>query len=536
MTADDDDDEIEITAGKGPAASRRAAAVGTEQQEDFWRVVTDTDDHCRLTARAGTGKSFSLREAIWRRLGSNPGERLQYVAFNKLIAAEFQADLPRGAVASTLHSAGFSACTRALDIAGVDRKKPYRHAAAILPAGGWEGRQARGAMVKLASLSKNYMLFGQSTVDIPEDILIRLAANHGIMVPPRYRNATLGGVADLLALCINDTACIDFDDMIWLPVVLGLQFDDVDMLLVDEAQDLSPLQHAMIRQMSNRIIFVGDDRQAIYAFRGADSASMDTLDAALSADPARDLYALPLTLTRRCPRSHVELARSLVPDFGCLPEAPEGVLNADGSGRDVGPGWLVLCRTNAPLIGAAFGYAGAGARVAIAGRDIGEQLATLARSFQARDADDLRRKVESFRAGELARLAEIDGSDDEAAALIDQCECIATVAGWGGTVAEVVESLEEMFVDPSKVNMDGCILLSSIHRAKGREADNVAILAPELIPSKKAITPEAWRQELNLAYVASTRSKSRLDFLGPIPDVFRGPQGRAADHSNGDGD
>jgi hypothetical protein len=535
-TTADDDEEIEITAGPGPRrTAARPAAVGTDQQEDFWRVITDTADHCRLTARAGTGKSFSLREGIWRRLDVAPAERLQYAAFNRLIAAEFQADLPRGAVASTLHAAGFGACARGLRIEGVDKRKPWRHASAILPAGGWEGRIARSAMVKLASLAKNYGLIHKSTDLIPHDDLIRVAATHGIMIPPRYRNATLDGVTRLLGSCIDDTTCIDFDDMIFFPVLFGLPFDPIDMLLVDEAQDLSPLQHAMIRAMSDRIIFVGDDRQAIYAFRGADSASMDTLDAALSADPARDLYALPLTLTRRCPRSHVELARALVPDFGCLPEAPEGIVNDDASGRDIAPGWLVLCRTNAPLVEAAFGYASAGQKVAIAGGDIGDQLATLAKSFQAVDADDLRRKAEAFRAAELARLAEIDGSEDDASALADQCECIVTAAGWGGTIAEVIESIEDIFADPTKEDAKSYILLSSIHRAKGRESDRVAILAPESMPHKRAVTAEALTQEYNLAYVAATRSKDRLDFLGPIPDVYspayhaaNAPEGGAA--------
>jgi DNA helicase-2/ATP-dependent DNA helicase PcrA len=195
----------------------------------------------------------------------------------------------------------------------------------------------------------------------------------------------------------------------------------------------------------------------------------------------------------------------------------------------------VLCRTNAPLVEAAFGYASAGQKVAIAGGDIGDQLATLAKSFQAVDADDLRRKAEAFRAAELARLAEIDGSEDDASALADQCECIVTAAGWGGTIAEVIESIEDIFADPTKEDAKSYILLSSIHRAKGRESDRVAILAPESMPHKRAVTAEALTQEYNLAYVAATRSKDRLDFLGPIPDVYspayhaaNAPEGGAA--------
>ena len=517
------DDELEITAK--PARRPGPAVVGTEQQEDFWRVVTDTDDHCRLTARAGTGKSFSCREAIWRRLAAAPGERPAYVAFNRSIADEFQHGLPRGAAASTMHTAGNMACRAAFPALGaVDKKKPWRHAGEIIKGWGHEARKARTAVVRLASLVKNYHLFNTEDRRIDEATITRLSLGHGIVIPHKLRNQVVDGVTTLLNRSIDDTSCIDFDDMVWFPVVFGLDFAATDCLFVDEAQDLSSLQHAMIQQMSKRIIFVGDDRQAIYAFRGADSASMDTLDNVLSSDPARDLYALPLTLTRRCPQAHVNLARNIVPDFGCLPGAPEGVLNVNASGDDIGPGWMVLCRTNAPLLGAAFGFAAAGVPVYVQGRDMGDQLARFAESLDALDAADLGRKAEAYRARELARLAEIDGSEDEAAALADQCTCIETASGWGDSVDDVITALKDIFIDAKKSDASKYILLSSIHRAKGREADNVAILAPELMPHKMSKTPEAFRQEYNLAYVAATRSKSRLDFLGPIPPIFDGDE------------
>ena len=515
-----DDDEIEITARPSRSGDR---PVGTEQQEDFWRVVTDTEDHCRLTARAGTGKSFSVREGMWRRLESFPGERLTYVAFNRAIADDFQTGLPRGAVASTMHTAGYRACMQTFPGLGdVDEKKPWRHASKIIPGWSPDARKARTATVRLAALVKNYHLFNTDDRYIDETVITRLSAAHGIVVPPKFRYIVADGVTALLNKCIDDTSCIDFDDMIWFPVVLGLDFEPADMLFVDEAQDLSPLQHRMILRMAPRIAFVGDDRQAIYAFRGADSSSMDTLDDVLSNDAARDLYALPLTLTRRCPRSHVAIARGLVPDFGCLDGAPEGIVDVNASGDDIGPGWMVLCRTNAPLIGAAFSFAAAGVPVYVQGRDMGKQLARFAESLDASDARDLGHKARAHLARELARLAEIDGSESEASALQDQCMCIEAATAWGESVDDVIDGIKRIFIDARKSEQGSYVLLSSIHRAKGKEADNVAILEPGLMPHKMARTPEAYRQECNLAYVAATRAKQRLSFLGPIPAIYNG--------------
>jgi superfamily I DNA/RNA helicase len=55
------------------------------------------------------------------------------------------------------------------------------------------------------------------------------------------------------------------------------------------------------------------------------------------------------------------------------------------------------------------------------------------------------------------------------------------------------------------------VTLSSIHRAKGLEADNVVILEPELLAAR-ARDPEAFQQEKNLLYVALTRAKNHLAF------------------------
>ena len=78
------------------------------------------------------------------------------------------------------------------------------------------------------------------------------------------------------------------------------------------------------------------------------------------------------------------------------------------------------------------------------------------------------------------------------------------------------------FLDVTPANARRCVLLSSVHRAKGREAEHVVILEPDLLPHAMARTDEAVQQELNLAYVAATRSKHRLTFAGDIPRILKG--------------
>ena len=75
---------------------------------------------------------------------------------------------------------------------------------------------------------------------------------------------------------------VDFDDMIALPVELFERFPDVlqtyqetwQYLMIDEYQDTNALQFRLIQLLCGKqhnIMVVGDDDQAIYAFRGAES-------------------------------------------------------------------------------------------------------------------------------------------------------------------------------------------------------------------------------------------------------------------------
>jgi len=66
---------------------------------------------------------------------------------------------------------------------------------------------------------------------------------------------------------------IDFADMIFLPVALKLIRPWFDMVVVDEAQDMTSAQLEIAVgacKRGGRVVIVGDDRQAIYGFRGAD--------------------------------------------------------------------------------------------------------------------------------------------------------------------------------------------------------------------------------------------------------------------------
>ena len=77
------------------------------------------------------------------------------------------------------------------------------------------------------------------------------------------------------------------------------------------------------------------------------------------------------------------------------------------------------------------------------------------------------------------------------------------------TSAELIAKIDGIFSDRKK----GGISLSTIHKAKGLEAENVYIACRHLMPSSRAKKDWEIRQEYNLMYVAYTRAKNILGFI-----------------------
>ena len=70
----------------------------------------------------------------------------------------------------------------------------------------------------------------------------------------------------------KEKALIDFDDMIGRAIE-EISFPPLKILIIDEAQDCTPLQWSVIyklAQNARRVYLAGDDDQAIYEWNGAD--------------------------------------------------------------------------------------------------------------------------------------------------------------------------------------------------------------------------------------------------------------------------
>lgn len=477
--------------------------------------------HGAVSAVAGSGKTTTLVHLVAPELR---GSAL-FVAFNKSIASELGARLSgTGVSSSTIHSAGFSAVRRTLGRVDVRPDKGRDLARELIDEvlyGRFDVRDTTRAAVtslecnrralpgKLARVWELVRMTGARDPGSAADV----AAHYDLDVdlPDAALDELMVELARRSMYAAERLGQIDFTDMLYLVWV----YDDVraalrryDWLLVDEAQDLNWLQREVCTRMltpGGRMLLVGDPKQAIYGFAGSANDAFDQLVDAM------DATVLPLSVCYRCPTSHVQLAQEDVPHIEAADGAPEGELEECELGElvdRVAEGDLVLCRTTAPLVQSALACIREGVPACVRGRDIGAGLTRLwregAKRSKGTSVAEILDEVSRHVTRQLAALADKRDTEMQQLALTDRLETLRAIAEPLATPAEVETTIDTLF-DENR----GSVVFSSIHRAKGLEAERVHLIRPDLLPHPMA---RGWQaeQESHLRYVAHTRAKRSL--------------------------
>ena len=331
---------------------------------------------------------------------------------------------------------------------------------------------------------------------------------------------------------------VDFSDQIYMPTLstaaASFVWKKYQWMLVDEAQDLSEAQFLIVQKSlapGGRMIFVGDARQAIYGFAGADENSFQKIIQLTAAT------VLPLSICYRCPTSVLDLARRIVPQIEARPEAPAGrvvrIQDEDQLAPMLQYGDLVLCRTTAPLVRLCFKLIRQKISARVRGREIGQGLKAVVEMYEKYykratkkdpykkasaaplDVLGLNEWLEIWQREEHGKSLRRNGNDEEDPALLavsDKRQCLREI--WAncpnGSTQEVTTYIDDLFADDR-----AAIWLSTVHRAKGLEARLVAIIEPQLLPHPMGMRrPESLVQEYNLKYVAITRAQETLVLVG----------------------
>lgn len=471
-----------------------------------------------VEAVAGSGKTTTIVRALPKMRG-----HIFLGAFNKKMAEELKrrTEHLEGVEASTFHSAGFRAYGRAIPgrkfvtkwkLGNITKAMQELPEYEDLHAGMFRAAEQCVSMAKQRAFGTPY---GPALDDRAAwDAMVLHFELDAFIADDDY--------STWLALCVEllersnldaeENGQIDFDDMIYLPLLHDIDTVQYDWVLIDEAQDTNPARRALAKKLlrpGGRLIAVGDPRQAIYGFTGADNDSMDQIAAEHKA------IRLPLTVSYRCPRRIVQHARQWVKHIEAHSEAPEGsVQSIDGlqllAMADAGD--AILCRLNAPLVKMCLRFIREGRRAKIEGRDIGENLLRIVRRWKFRYLRELSDRLETYREEEIAsaikkkRLHRVDTINDQCdtlAVLIDRTQDLG-----GHTLKDLERVVDSLFSDTVDAQ---AIQLVSVHRSKGMEWRRVFILGREsLMPSRSAKLPWQVVQELNLIYVAVTRAMDEL--------------------------
>lgn len=487
----------EITARLG---NPRLLPPRSPEQQAICAAVARRDDHIVVEALAGTGKTTTIEHIVTM----FPQARAE---------------------AKTLHGLGFGALRYHLRKYNTDPQVNQDKVKVIIKGlldascATADDREKAEALIdpviRLVSLCKSqgFLAFRGEAADAD---LAALVDRYDIDMPVNDDGVRDSEVYDLTrrALVANNRnyAVIDFDDMVYLPLVLKCNVYPIDLLLVDESQDLNPVQIELVRKAANgkgQVVFVGDRHQAIYGFRGADVEAMNTIERTFDAE------VLPLSVCRRCPVSVIEAAQAIVPAIRHKDDAIQGEIKSLGNWDDMlavaGPDDLVLCRTTAPLVEACLRAIRQGKAATVKGRDIGRGLQLLLGKIRKNRRV---RGMSILEALDEYKRRQLEGMKEERQqAFVDKIETLVVLAEGCTEWEQIGRKIEDIFAKNDDADTAGMLVFSTCHKAKGLEADNVYVIRPELLPGPWARQEWQEEQERNLKYVAITRAKRTLTWV-----------------------
>ena len=323
---------------------------------------------------------------------------------------------------------------------------------------------------------------------------------------------------------------VDFDDL--LVNVLDLirrdsTFRDIVRwrfrhLFVDEAQDLNPLQHALLEEIRggrNDICLVGDHRQAIYGWNGADPSTLVDVEQRF-----RGVTVVALTGNYRCSPQIVRAGAAALEGAGMIDDTSSR--RADGRSvrflacTDERGEAATVARVVADLV-----QRHGPRRVSVLTRT-NEQLNELGRALESngipiersagrspldRALGEANQCTNREQLGQLAEtIWETDAADPIRLRVAEEIDRFLSSGESGGFRAWVEG--RQPFDDLDADDGEGSVALVTFHAAKGREWSGVVVAGVEvgLVPHASSRTPAQRKEEARLLYVALTRASEEL--------------------------
>ena len=494
---------------------------------DQRRAVESTAGPLAIVAAAGSGKTTVLTRRIAHRLARGDAETRHVVAltFTRDAAGELrrrlrQFDIREPIEAGTFHSVAL----RLLRDRALTRNESMPSVAQD------RLRLMRECLTELHLAIEPYPAMADidwaSARRIPPseyERQARQAHRRGVVPPARFEE-----LAAAYARLKHRRGVVDFDDLLALNL-RAMETDEAFRGLVrwrfrhffvDETQDLNPLQHALLEEWRGGrpdICLVGDPRQAIYGWNGADHTTMTEVERVYPG-----VTVIGLTTNYRCSPQVVSAgAAALVaggqrddtssnrPDGPPLriesyaTEAAEATAIASivraNLHKYTPAAMAVLARTNDQLVAIERALGGAGI---VTQRAVGRSPLEVgvAEAYRCTSREALAVWADE-------QFAHTDPIRRRVAEEVDRFLSSQEPGGFRSWV-EARTPFDDLDVD----DHDGAVAVLTFHAAKGREWPLVVIAGAEdgLIPHSSAMTAAQRAEEARLFYVAITRAIDQL--------------------------
>lgn len=510
------------------------AALLTGLDPDQREAVTVPGGPLAIIAAPGSGKTTVLTRRIAYRIATDPDVHAQHVlalTFTSQAASELHRRLRRVGLRDRIEAGTFHAVAlRLLRQRAADNGLPAINIV------GDRTRLLNEAMRQLSSTLDPFVVMSELDWCRARRILPR---EYGVAAKQAGRRTNLTGaqlsaVGEAYATVKTRRGVVDFDDLLEQCV----QFMVTDKLwaagvrwryrhlFVDEGQDLNPLQHAVLESIRDGradVCIVGDPRQAIFGFNGADPSIMNGVDRLYPG-----VTIVRLQRNYRCSPQIINSARTVLehaeqsddsiavaadgPAVRVL-DFPTDTAESDGIARlvrdVVGAHQLwrscaVLARTTAQLNVVGDALSAAGVPINMQGRAGNERA--LGNAIREASAQRGATELGAWIDGVIT-----EGSTDSVRARVAEA-ADRYLANPGGMSFRAWVELHSPFDDLEDADPGDAVDLLTFHASKGREWQRVFVIGVEfgLVPHTSAVTPAQRDEEARLLYVACTRAREEL--------------------------
>lgn len=281
------------------------------QQLAIRDFITTQSGNLMVIAVAGSGKTTTI---CWL-LPSIPDaftKSILFMAFSKNIVTALEPRVPSTVAVKTGHALGLAAWKRHTGLTfrgkAIDGEKTFALLKDILKKKE-DFELYASAVRRLVGFAKNVGL-GTPLLENTFTSWYHLISHNNIILDDAADEQRLVELAQrtLEKSVAVGRDVIDFDDMLYLPLLHNVSFDKKNYIFIDEAQDTNGVQRELLKRMlaphgNGRLIAVGDPSQAIYGFRGADATAMQQMREEFA------MTVMPLSVCYRCSKAVVEEAR-----------------------------------------------------------------------------------------------------------------------------------------------------------------------------------------------------------------------------------